>query len=247
MIFIKSPLEHFELNIYSYLYNFFYDFSLNSGSVYLLSLTFFSFFFFLSFLKPTIVPSKIQTIFLKTYYLVFEIFKQQVNSPRAHRFFPFIFSLFFYIFLLNFSSLYIYGVSLTGHILVTVYFSFSIFISLFIIGMLNYGFKFFNFFVPKGVPTILLDFIIAIEVFSFAIRPFSLAIRLFANMLAGHTLIGIFSKFTHFIIQNYFIFFLIPFTLVFLVFLLEIAVSLIQAYIFVNLVCIYLNDIINLH
>jgi len=117
--------------------------------------------------------------------------------------------LFIYIFILNFSSLFIYGVSLTGHILITAYLAFSIFIGLFLIGLLNHGRLFFNLFKPKGVPKVLLDFIILIEIFSFCIRPFSLSIRLFANMLAGHTLMGIFSQFCSFIIHNFiFIFFL---------------------------------------
>ena len=244
---IFSPLEHFELQIFTFLYNKYYDSSINSGVVYLLSLVLFLFLFYFILSKSKIVSFASTFIVENSYTLLLSIFKQQVISVRALRFFPFIFILFFFIFLLNFSSLFVFGVSLTGHILITAYISFSIFISLFIIGLLNFGLKFFNFFVPSGVPKILLDFIIMIEVFSFAIRPFSLAIRLFANMLAGHTLMGIFSQFTSFIIKNYFLFFFIPLVLVILVFALEIAVSIIQAYIFVSLVCIYLNDVCNLH
>lgn len=244
---IKSPLEHFELNFFTYFYNYFYDFSISSGNLYLLSLLFFLIFMFLSLKDINIIYSKSQLFFESIYYFLLSIFKQQISSVRALRYFPLIFTLFVYIFLLNFSSLFVYGVSLTGHILVTAYLAFSIFVSLFIMGLLNHGFHFFSFFVPKGVPKILLDFIILIEVFSFLIRPFSLSIRLFANMLAGHTLMGIFAQFCAFIIKNYTLLFFIPFVLVILVFLLEIAVSAIQAYIFTSLVCIYINDIINLH
>jgi ATP synthase subunit 6 len=244
---IFSPLEHFELNFFTYLYNGVYDFSLTSGAVYLISLLFFIYFFYFSVKKITLTSLNSNILVEELFFFLLSIFKQQIASVRALRFFPLVFTLFLYIFLLNFSSLFVYGVSLTGHILVTAYMSFSIFISLFIIGLLNFGRNFFGFFVPKGVPKILLDFIISIEVFSFAIRPFSLAIRLFANMLAGHTLMGIFSKFCAYIIKNYFFLFLLPFILVILVFMLEVAVSLIQAYIFVSLVCIYINDVYNLH
>lgn len=244
---IFSPLEHFELQIFTFLYNEYYDFSINSGSVYLLSLIFFLVFFYFMINKTKIISFASSFTIEYSYNLLLSVFKQQVISIRALRFFPFIFVLFFFVFILNFSSLFVFGVSLTGHILITAYISFSIFISLFIIGLLNFGLKFFNFFIPSGVPQILLDFIILIEIFSFAIRPFSLAIRLFANMLAGHTLMGIFSKFTSYIIKNYLLFFFVPLILVFLVFSLEIAVSIIQAYIFVSLVCIYLNDVCNLH
>lgn len=247
MLKIFSPLEHFELNIFTYLYNEFYDFSLNSGTLYLLSLVLFICFFYF-IIKKTAIISQTSNFIIEFFFdSLLSIFRQQITSIRALRFFPFIFVLFFYIFLLNFSSLFVFGVSLTGHILITVYISFSIFISLFLIALLNFGSSFFKFFVPSGVPKILLDFIILIEIFSFAIRPFSLAIRLFANMLAGHTLMGIFSQFSAFVMQNYFLFFFIPLILVILVFILEIAVSIIQAYIFVSSVCIYINDVFNLH
>lgn len=244
---ISSPLEHFELNLFAFFYSRLYDFSITSGGIFLLSLFFFlCFFYFLS---------KNSNIFLNTsgatteffFNLLFSLFKQQISSVRAQKYFPFVFVLFIYIFILNFSSLFVFGVSLTGHILITAYLSFSIFLGLFFIGFLNFGRTFLDIFVPAGVPTILLDFIILIEVFSFAIRPFSLAIRLFANMLAGHTLLGIFSKFCAFVMQHFFFFFLLPLILVVLVFTLEVAVSIIQAYIFVNLICIYLNDVYNLH
>lgn len=244
---IFSPLEHFEINFFTYLYNFYYDLSLNSGTVYLLSVLFFLLFTYFSLTKSTLVRSRSQIFFENLYLVVLAIFKQQISSVRALRFFPLIFTLFLFISLLNFTSLFIYSVSLTGHIIITMALAFSLFIGLLIIGLLNYGVNFFNFFVPKGVPLVLLDFIIVIEVFSFIIRPFSLSIRLFANMLAGHTLMGIFAQFAAYIISNYFLIFFLPLILVFLVFLLEIAVSIIQAYIFVSLICIYLNDVINLH
>lgn len=247
MIKLASPLEHFELNIYTYFYNFFYDLSINSGTIYIVSLVLFLFFFHFCIFFPTLLPVKSQKIFTIFYELLLSIFKQQISSSRALKYYPFIVTLFIYIFLMNFTSLYVFGVSLTGHIMITFYLSFSIFISLVVIGLLNYGFGFFNFFVPRGVPKILLDFIIVIEIFSFAIRPFSLAIRLFANMLAGHTLMGIFSQFASFVTHNYILFFLLPLIIVFLVFVLEVAVSAIQAYIFVSLVCIYINDVIVLH
>jgi len=244
---IFSPLEHFELNIFTYFYSFFYDLSFSSGTVYLVSLVIFLFFFHYAIFFPHLLPTKSQKLFIGFYEILLSIFKQQIGSSRALKYFPFIVTLFVYIFLMNFTSLYVFGVSLTGHILITGYVSFSIFLSLVILGLLNYGGTFFSFFIPTGVPKFLLDFITVIEIFSFAIRPFSLAIRLFANMLAGHTLMGIFSQFASFTIHNYFFFFLFPLIIVFLVFLLEVAVSAIQAYIFVSLVCIYINDVIALH
>lgn len=244
---VWSPLEHFEANLYGYFYLTHYDLSITSGLLYFLSLTFFLSFFTAVGLRLTLLPSTAQTFAENIYLGVFGVFKQQISSARVLRFFPLVFTLFMYIFLLNFSSLFVFGVSLTGHIMVTAFLSFTFFLAIIIIGFLNHGKNFFKLFVPQNVPKVLLDFLILIEVFSFLIRPFSLAIRLFANMLAGHTLLGIFAQFGGFIIKNYIIFFAIPVFLLLAVFFLEIAVSVIQAYIFVSLICIYLNDVIILH
>lgn len=244
---VNSPLEHFELNYYTYLYIGGYDFSITSALLYLVSLVFFLVFFLLTTEKINLIPDRSEVFVQSVYRGVLSVFKQQIVSVRALRYFPLIFTLFLYIFILNFSSLFVYGVSLTGHIVVTSFFSFSFFIGIIIIGLLNHGVGFFRLFIPQNVPNILLDFIIVIEVFSFLIRPFSLSIRLFANMLAGHTLLGIFAQFSAYVIKNFVIFLVIPFILLFAIFLLEIAVSLIQAYIFVSLICIYLNDVIVLH
>jgi len=206
-ILVLSPLEHFELNYYTYVYNAFYDFSITSTLLFLISMLFFLAYFAFLLSNTTAVPGSAQLILEGIFIFILSIFKQQVQSVRALRFFPLMFTLFIYIFLLNFTSLYVYGASLTGHIMITMFFSFGIFFSLIIIGFLNYGLRFLRLFVPQNVPNVLLDFIIIIEVFSFAIRPFSLSIRLFANMLAGHTLMGIFAKFTAYVIKNFFIFF----------------------------------------
>lgn len=244
---VWSPLEHFENNIFGYFYFFIYDFSITNSLFYLLSLFFFFSFFCISSYRFTILPGYAQIFNENLFLIVFTIFKQQLCSVRALRFFPLIFTLFMYIFLLNFTSLFVFGVSLTGHIMVTMFFSFSFFVAIILLGFLNHGIGFFKLFVPQNVPNVLLDFLVVIELFSFLIRPFSLSIRLFANMLAGHTLLGIFSQFGAFIMKNYFVLFFLPLILLFAVFFLEIAVSLIQAYIFVSLVAIYLNDVLMLH
>jgi len=80
--------------------------------------------------NTTVVPGFSQLVLENIFIFVLSIFKQQVQSVRALRFFPLMFTLFIYIFLLNFTSLYVYGSSLTGHIMVTMFFSFGIFLVL---------------------------------------------------------------------------------------------------------------------
>lgn len=243
----SSPLEHFEINIVSYLYFLRYDFSVNSASLYLLSLIVFLCFFFVAADKAILLFGRAQIALESVFLTIFYMFKEQTSSVRVLRFFPIMFTLFLLIFLLNFSSLFSFGVSLTGHIMVTSFFSFIFFLTIIFIGFLNHDLDFFKLFVPQNVPNFLLDFLIIIEVFSFLIRPFSLSIRLFANMLAGHTLLGIFAQFGAYILKNYFLFIFLPISLLVIIFFLEIAVSIIQAYIFVSLLCIYLNDMVILH
>lgn len=240
-------MEHFEVNYYAYLSILKYDFSPNSALLYLLGLIFFVAFFFLVADDYKVFGPISQLLLEKIFIIFMNLYKQQISSARFLRFFPLIFTLFIYIFILNFTSLFAYGVSITGYITVTSFLSFSFFFAVVVIGLINHGTDFFNLFIPQNVPKALVDFLVVIEILSFLIRPFSLAIRLFANMLAGHTLLGIFSQFGAYVMKKFFIFVLLPFCLILLVFFLEIAVSLIQAYIFVSLILIYFNDIIILH
>ena len=62
-----------------------------------------------------------------------------------------------------------------------------------IIAILKHGFKFFTYFFPSGVPIALAPLLIPIEIISYFIRPISLSVRLFANMLAGHTMMKVFA------------------------------------------------------
>jgi len=159
------------------------------------------------------------------------------------KFFPLLYTIFILIFFLNFFSLSPYTSSVSGHIMITLSLSASIFIGLIIIGILNNRSKFFLLFYPSNVPAFLLVFLILIEILSFMIRPLSLAIRLFANMLAGHTLLNIFGAFAYFISNNYIYLFLLSFLFCVLITFLEVGVSIIQSYVFIVLLAIYISDI----
>jgi ATP synthase subunit 6 len=121
-----------------------------------------------------------------------------------------------------------------------------VFLSIVIYGMKEHHFTFFNLFVPKNVPKALLGFLIVIEVVSYLIRPFSLAIRLFANMLAGHTLMHIVGTFAFYLCKMSVLFAILPIIVIFAIVTLESFVVFIQAYVFCVLVCIYINDLYNL-
>jgi len=100
------------------------------------------------------------------------------------------------------------------------------------------------YFIPNNVDNMFLHyFLVFIEVLSFLIRPFSLGIRLFANMLAGHTLLYILAGFAYSIAFKFVIFSLIiPFIVIFCVMLLEFSIAFIQTYVFVVLSILYIRD-----
>lgn len=87
-----------------------------------------------------------------------------------------------------------FGVALTSHIVMIIFTSLSLGLSIFIIGLYLHNLEFLKIFVPE-CPLVLLPFLMIIEIFSYVIRSFSLAIRLSANIMAGHTLVYIISSF----------------------------------------------------
>jgi F-type H+-transporting ATPase subunit a len=112
-----------------------------------------------------------------------------------------------------------------------------------ILGFVHHGFGYFSLFVPKGAPTFMLPLIVPIEILSYFSRPISLSIRLFANMMAGHTMLKVFAGFT----VTLGIFGILPLCVNTLLTAFEILVAVLQAYVFTILTCIYFQDSIHLH
>ena len=128
--------------------------------------------------------------------------------------------------------------------------SVSIFIGVTIIGFTTHGMHFFSFFLPPGAPLALAPLLVVLEVVSYSFRAVSLGVRLFANMMAGHTLVKILSGFAWTMLGvggALGVASIIPFGVVFALTGLEIGVAFLQAYVFTILTCIYLNDAIHLH
>ena len=163
---------------------------------------------------------------------------------------PFIYSLFFFILIANLTGNVPYSYTVTTSIIVTIGLSFTILIGVTILGLSIHKLHFFSFFVPSGTPLALVPLLVLIETVSYLARAFSLGIRLFANMVAGHTLLKILSTFLYQMFSSSIIVFvltLIPFSIFLALIGLELAVSLIQSYVFTLLVCSYIKDAIELH
>jgi F-type H+-transporting ATPase subunit a len=160
------------------------------------------------------------------------------------RFFPFVFSIFMFVLMLNLFGLVPYGFTVTSHIIITFALAAVVILTVIVYGLMKHGTHFFGLFVPSGVPAWLLPLLVVIEVISFVSRPISLSVRLFANMLAGHIALKIFAGFVGILLGAGFWSVLAPLPLALAVALtaLEVLVAVLQAYVFATLTSIYLND-----
>src|SRR5215472_12950794 len=144
--------------------------------------------------RRAIVPGRLQSIAEISYEFVADTVRSSAGT-EGMKFFPFVFSLFMFILFANLIGLIPYSFTVTSHIIITFALAFAIFIGVTIIGFIRNGAGFLRLFVPSGVPVFLLPLIVVIEVFSYFTRPISLSVRLFANMMAGHTMLKVFAGF----------------------------------------------------
>jgi len=189
-----------------------------------------------------LVPGRWQSMAEISYEFVANMIRDNVGA-EGRPFFPFVLTLFMFILFGNLLGLLPYSFTFTSHIIVTFAMALTVFIGVTIIGLVRHGFHFFSFFVPKGVPMALMPLMVPIEVISYLSRPVSLSIRLFANMMAGHTMMKVFGGFV-FILG---IFGVAPLIINVALTAFEVLVAFLQAYVFTVLTCLYLNDAIHLH
>ncbi len=200
-------------------------------------------FLFFSSKEKKIIPSKLQLIAEMFYTFVAKMISDTAGT-KAKPYFPFIFSLFMFVLFCNMVGMLPYSFTVTSHIIVTLIMALFIFIAVTIIGFINHGFKYLSIFVPSGVPAVLLPLITVIEIISYLSRPVSLSVRLFANMMAGHTMLKVFGGF---VVSLGILGGWLPLSFSVALTGLEILVAFLQAYVFAILTCIYLNDALNLH
>lgn len=192
--------------------------------------------------KRTLVPGRFQSVVEMTHDLVAGLVSENVGD-EGRKYFPFIFSLFIFVMFGNLLGMIPYGFTFTSHIIVTFALALFIFIGVTVIGLIKHRMRFFKMFLPDGVPFYIIPIFVPIEVISYLTRPISLSVRLFANMLAGHTLMKMMAIFT--VSLGVFGFLPMLFNMVMIGF--EVFVALLQAYIFTLLSCLYLNDALHLH
>ncbi len=197
-------------------------------------------------MKPgALVPGRAQVVAETGYNFIHGMVKDAAGEEGVKKFFPFVFTLFLWIFAANMLGMFPYFFTPTSQIVVTATMALMVFLTVIVVGFAKNGLKFFKLFVPSGVPWYILWFVIIIEVISFFSRPLSHAVRLWANVLAGHLVLKVFSGFVPMMAAAGGIWILgsaLPLTMTVALYALEFLVAFLQAYVFALLTCIYLND-----
>ena len=237
-----EPFFYLSTKDFSYLI-----FSLNNSTIWMtIAFLFITFLFIVSLKTNSLIPKNNWQILLGSFYELILTVVYENAGPKNIKYFPLIFTTFIIILICNLLGMIPYSFTITSHIIVTFSTAFAIFIGINIIGVSKHGKHFLGLFFPPGAPLPLALLLVIIEFVSYVFRVFSLSIRLFANLMSGHTLLKILSGFA-WISVSFWGIFLIPIGIIFIITGLELMIACLQAYIFVVLLCIYINDAINLH
>lgn len=241
--FMIDPLHQFKINPIINLHIGDLDLSFSNSSLAMVLAVFFIFLMFaLGGKNKRIVPGKFQALIEISYKLITSMIDENIGTVGM-KYFPFVFCIFFFILFGNLIGMVPFMFTFTSHIIVTFTLAMIVFCFVTLLGFVLHGTKFLSFFVPKGVPFILKPILVPIEILSYFSRPVSLSIRLFANMMAGHTILKVFAAFSV-MLGMYGI---APLIVNIALTGFEILVACLQAYVFTILTCLYLNDAVHLH
>jgi F-type H+-transporting ATPase subunit a len=247
---MNSPVEQFTIKTLYDLNLIGIDVSFTNASLFMILSIFCSIgFLYFGARKQSLVPNRIQCLVEMSYEFVANMVKENAGKG-SQAYFPFVFTLFMFILFGNLLGMIPYSYTFTSQIAVTFTLAAIIFVGVTLIALFKHGFKFFTYFFPSGVPIALAPLLIPIEIISYFIRPISLSVRLFANMLAGHTMMKVFAGLI--IMMGSAggllkIGAVLPLLAVIGLTGLEFLVAALQAYVFSILTCMYLHDAIHLH
>jgi F-type H+-transporting ATPase subunit a len=195
-----------------------------------------------------LVPSRLQSMAEMSYEFVAGMINM-TSGEAGLKFFPFIFTIFMFIAASNFFGLIPGSFTITSQICVTFALTALVIVTVIVTGFIRHGLGFFKLFVPKA-PLAILLFLVPLEIISFCARPMSLSMRLFANMLAGHTMLKVMAGFVVLLGGAggiYTVLSAAPMLLIVGLAALEFLVAFLQAYVFAILSCIYLSEALHLH
>jgi F-type H+-transporting ATPase subunit a len=241
---MPDPIHQFEIHTIVPIKIFGWDVSFTNSSAYMLaSVLLIAGFYMLSMRARSLVPTRMQSVAEVSHEFVSGMLRDSTGQGGM-KYFPFVFSLFIFIFAANMLGMVPGAFTVTSHIVVTAALAALVFLTVLFVGFAKNGLHFLKLFVPQGVPILILPLVVAIEIISFLSRPISHSVRLFANMLAGHITLKVFGGFVVMLLGAGSYSILAPLPLAFAVALtaLEFLVAFLQAYVFTMLTCMYLND-----
>ncbi|MBT3915448.1 MAG: F0F1 ATP synthase subunit A [Rhodospirillaceae bacterium] len=238
-----SPMEQFEIKTWIPIQIGDFDASFTNSSAFMILSVLAATALMVFAVRPRAgIPGRWQLLAELAYQFIAKMVSDSIGK-EGRPYFPFVFTIFMFVLFGNFIGMLPYSFTFTSHIAVTLTMALVIFVLVTFIAFAKHGLHFFSFFLPAGVPIILAPLMISIEVISYFTRPLSLSIRLFANMMAGHTLLKVVGGF----VVPLGIFGVVPMAGLVAVTGLEFLIAFLQAYIFTILTCIYINDAIHLH
>jgi len=201
------------------------------------------FFFYRNILHKNLFNQILETYYTFTYSTI----SAQVTK-KGTKYIPFLQYVFLFIVVSNLIGMIPYSFSITSHLASVFGLSLSVFIGLQIIGLQKFGLYFFNIFLPNGVPLAITPFIVLLELISYVVRVISLSVRLVANIISGHVLLKLIMGFISNMLLNG-SFFALAFACIILIAILvcfEIAIAILQAYVYLVLCAIYLKDVLTI-
>lgn len=249
-----GPLDQFEIIPIVPLHFGGLDISLTNSALWMLIGTGAIILFFAAATRQNaLIPGRVQSVAEVFYQFISDLVRDTIG-PEGRKFFPYVFTLFMWIFVANFFGMIptlpnipheLHTFTTTSHLIVTFVLAMLTILIVVVYGFMKNGLAFFKLFVPSGVPLWLLPLIAVIEFISFLSRPISLSVRLFANMFAGHIILKLFAGFVVSLLGAggaFAVLGILPFLGAVAVTMLEFLVAALQAYVFAILTCIYLSD-----
>ena len=185
----------------------------------------------------SLIPSRGQSIAEIIYGFVYKMI-EDICGKQGLKYFPYIMAIFMFTLTANVVGLLPMSFTTTSHLAVTAVLAVVIFVTITIIGFVKNGLGYFKLLWVSSAPGPLRPILFLIELISYFVRPVSHSIRLMGNMMAGHAVIKVFAGFAGAMGVGAFV----PIIGIVAVYGLEMLVTVIQAYVFTILTCVYLND-----
>ena len=197
--------------------------------------------------QKKLVPTRLQSVGEMLYEFILNMVNDTMGK-EGRKFFPFIFTLFMFILAVNMLGLVnipvlVHPFTVTSHIIVTFALAALVWLGATVYGFWKHGLGYLKLFAPSGTPAVMLPLLVPIEIISYLSRPVSLSVRLFANMMAGHTMLKVFAGFVVMLGWAG----IVPLAVMVGFTGLEVLVAFLQAFIFAILSCMYINDAIHPH